>query len=119
MATLIQQYAIGNDTLLRARAGAALARTANDVRNEDPTGQTATETAKRQALAVACRLNVESVVAPAARLLAENATVQAACTFGGSGLSTTVDTSAVADNDILFVLAQQWDVLAGVLPSED
>lgn len=118
MATLIEQYAIGQDTLLRARAASALARTANDVRNESAAGQSTEKTAKRQGLALACRSNVEGVVAPAARLLAENGTVQAACTFAGSGLSTVATTSAVTDNDILFVVAQSWDVLAGVLPSE-
>lgn len=116
--TFLQQASISNSTELRMRVGAALAKVAGNVRNESASGQSPARAGKRQMLAMQCRLGVDAVVLAATRLIAENAAVQGASQFTGSGIDTVANTSAVPDGDIEFVLSQEWDVLAGVLPSE-
>lgn len=125
MATFEQQAAIARDSALRFRVESALAKVANNVRNENPldtgtfpNGQSAERIVKRQALASQCRIGVEAVTVAATRLVAENNAVQTACTYTGTGASTAANTSAVPDNDIEYQLNQTWDILAGVLPSE-
>lgn len=120
MATFLEQSSIGDSSQFRARLGPALAKIANNVRNESTVGQNPIRTAKRQQLALNCRLQLEAVLTPAARLVAENTTIQASCTFTPrqDGFID-ADTSAVPDNDIEFVINQEWDVLAGVLKSEE
>lgn len=118
MATFEQQAAISRSSALRFRTESALSKVANDVRNESSAGQQPSRTAKRQALASQCRIGVEAVTQAATRLVAENTTIQSACQFSGSGANTAADTSAVQDAHIEFQLAQTWDILAGVLPSE-
>jgi len=120
MASFLEQSSISDSSHFRTRLGPALAKVANAVRNEDTTGQGDSYKAKRQGLAVACRLQLEAVVTPAARLVAENPSIQGNCTFTtrGDGF-VDADTSAVPDGDIEYTISQQWDVLAGVLKSEE
>lgn len=49
------------------------------------------------------------------RAVANNTTCQAQATFNGDTL---LSSAGITDANILFVVAQQWDVIAGVIPSQ-
>ncbi len=126
MTTLAQQSLIAQDLPLYQRTQSALYRVAILVRAEpinQPytfppllTAMNATRSAKRQAMAAAAASDSVSTTTIQAFVLAaaNNATIQGEIVITGQ----TVDTSAVVDADLVLVVAQAWDAVAGVLPSE-
>jgi len=104
MATLRQIYNLGQDTALRERVLAALVRKAGFVFAE------ASPAAARLALAHQAAVAPESLQATFARQCANNGTIQGEA-IDGTG---TINTDAIPDNDILFVIDTVWDSIAGV-----
>lgn len=125
-ATLMQQYNLALDTRLRSVVAAALNRVADNVRIEPsntpysftpPLGSpmNATRSQQRQQLVLIVKGGgIQGVIDAFARACADNATIQGEVTFSGDNVTST---TAVVDSDVIFVCAQAWDLVAGVLPA--
>jgi hypothetical protein len=110
-ATLKELYDMAQDTALRERVLAAVVKQGNYVLDTEVT--TGPKTVKRRALARQAVLGAEALVAPFARQCANNATISNAATAGAG-----VDTSAVPDADVEYVVGIRWDTVAGVEDGE-
>lgn len=121
MATLLEQYRVGESTRLRERVLAAVIRTAAAVRVAGPArpegggNMTPARIAKRQQLALTAMVQPEALVAPFARQCADNGTIQGAVTYDGAGAP---NVDAVPDGDIIYVVGVSWDLVAGVSLAE-
>jgi hypothetical protein len=105
MATLKQIYDLGQTTDLRERVMAAVVRQAGFIFAES------SPAAARLALARQAVLAPEGIVAAFARQCADNGTIQTEAVAGDG----TINTGAIPDNDIIYVVSVVWDRVAGVV----
>jgi hypothetical protein len=110
-ASYAQQFALGQDTALRARVVPAIIHLSNYVLAG---GGSQTEASKALASGIV-RGGVEPVVALFARQIADNGTAQGQAVFSVQNGQVAVDTSGITDNTIDSVVgaASVWNVIAG------
>lgn len=112
--TFAQQQALAADVALGTRILAALVQQAATVAAESQAAQTEVVNTARQGLVQKVVQNPGSVQQPAQTACANNPTIQTEAYSGGP-----LNTALVPDSDILFVIGQQWNSLAGLRPKLD